>query len=79
MKHLSLSHKTPPPTATTLEGGDEVYALDNQIDNIERRFALVLVCPDDEDNFPIQSGRLAYLTAGLAQVYEIGIDADCTR
>ena len=76
MKHLSLSHKTPPPTATTLEGGDEVYALDNQIDNIERRFALVLVCPDDEDNFPIQSGRLAYLTAGLAQVYEIGIDAD---
>jgi hypothetical protein len=42
----------------------------------DRRYAIVIVCPDDNDEMPIKSARLAYLAAGLAQVYEISVEAD---
>jgi hypothetical protein len=76
MKHLPLSILTPQPTVVTLDNGDTLFELNSDIEFIERRYALIIVCPDENDEFPIKSARLAYLAAGLAQVYEIDVKAD---
>ncbi len=76
MKHLPLSILTPKPDVVTLDNGDAVFELNSDIEFSDRRYAIVIVCPDDNDEMPIKSPRLAYLTAGLAQVYEIDVKAD---
>lgn len=76
MKQLPLSILTPSPTVVTLDNGDSVYELNSDIDFIQRNYALVIVCPDDNDEYPIKPARLAYLAAGLAQVYQIDVKAD---
>jgi hypothetical protein len=76
MKHLPLSILTPKPDVVTLDNGDAVYELNSDIDFNDRRYAIVIVCPDNDDEMPIKSSRLAYLAAGLAQVYEIDVKAD---
>ncbi len=76
MKHLPLSILTPQPTVVTLDNGDALFELNSDIEFADRRYALVIVCPDDNDEMPIKSARLAYLAAGLAQVYEIDVKAD---
>jgi hypothetical protein len=79
MKHLPLSILTPQPNVVTLDNGDAVYELNSDIDFNDRKYAIVIVCPDDNDEMPIKSARLAYLCAGLAQVYEIDVKADWER
>ncbi len=79
MKHLPLSILTPKPDVVTLDNGDAVYELNSDIEFNDRRYAIVVVCPDDNDEMPIKSARLAYLSAGLAQVYEIDVKADWDR
>jgi hypothetical protein len=76
MKDLPLSILTPQPTVVKLDDGDAVYELNSDIEFQDRRYAIVIVCPDDNDEMPIKSARLAYLAAGLAQVYEISVEAD---
>lgn len=76
MKHLPLSILTPQPNVVTLDNGDALYELNSDIEFNDRRYAIAIVCPDDNDEMPIKSGRLAYLAAGLAQVYEIDVKAD---
>ncbi len=76
MKHLPLSVLTPQPEVVKLTNGDSVYELNSDIDFNDRRYAIVIVCPNDFDEMPIKSSRLAYLSAGLAQVYEIDVKAD---
>jgi hypothetical protein len=76
MKHLPLSILTPQPNVVSLTNGDSVYELNSDIEFNDRRYAIVIVCPDDNDEMPIKSARLAYLAAGLAQVYEIDVKAD---
>jgi hypothetical protein len=76
MKHLPLSVLTPKPEVVTLDNGDSVFELNSDIDFQDRRYAIVVVCPNDFDEMPIKSARLAYLAAGLAQVYEIDVKAD---
>jgi hypothetical protein len=76
MKHLPLSILSPKPDVVKLDNGDAVYELNSDIDFNDRRYAIVIVCPDNDDEMPIKSSRLAYLAAGLAQVYEIDVKAD---
>jgi hypothetical protein len=76
MKQLPLSILTPQPTVVTLDNGDALYELNSDIEYAERRYALVIVCPDDNDEMPIKASRLAYLAAGLAHVYQIDVKAD---
>ncbi len=76
MKHLPLSILTPKPEVVKLDNGDAVYELNSDIEFADRRYAIAIVCPDDNDEMPIKSARLAYLGAGLVQVYEIDVKAD---
>ena len=76
MKHLPLNILTPPLSITTLDEGDSLWELNTDIELPDRKYALLIICPNEKDEFPVNGNRLMHLTAGLAQVIRIGIEAD---